>query len=91
MQIQKEELNTHTVRAICSSVSSVSIVKLPARNSKAFAALPRVAQELLHSAHRLQFKLRTQAQAGRMSPASIQATQAGLLQAVTLAELAMTR
>ncbi len=34
-------------------------ITLPGRNGKAFQALPKLAQEFLHAAHRIQFQLRT--------------------------------
>jgi len=70
---------------VCVPVAVVGeVVKLPARNSKAFAALPPVVRELLHSAHRLQFALRTGA--ARYSGEQLNAMRAGLLRCLELAQ-----
>lgn len=66
--------------------NSIVVVKLPARHSKAFKALPLVAQELLHTAHRIQFALRTP-QARKLSEDRLQAMRAGLLRCLEVAEM----
>lgn len=96
MRIQQDECratiegNAPEVRLIIREPRRVgSVVKLPARNSRQFAALPAVVRELLHSAHRIQFQLRTQAH--KLSEERKAELRAGLLRCVELAETLSAR
>lgn len=79
----------HPEWGICEACAGVAIhsareVKLPARNSKRFKELSRIAQEYIYTAHRIQFILRMRG--GKIPAEKANSLRAGLLRALALAE-----